>query len=471
MSETTKHIALNLKDVNVHRHSPKGSRGGPAYFMSLSLENVKCFKENQTLDFSDRDGRPAQWTVILGETGVGKTTVLQSLAALQPAQLVQRELKRDFYLPIPANNYEALQFITSLMFKDAVPGATRVMGSVYCGERLSQPTGKGRLISQYGMEKSDGGIHLSVTGTVADLSKLRNLVVYGYGASRRMGETSLSQSNGADPSASLFSDAIELLNAEEWLLQADYAASKSSRGQPRAQKRRDFIIELLIRLLPDTSAIRFVQPTTTKLPSVQFRTPYGWVNVNQLSLGYRTSIAWMVDLAHRMFKRYPSSKDPLAEPAIVLVDELDLHLHPGWQRSMMDHLSQVFVNTQFIVTAHSPLVVQGAPNANVILLKRSGNQTVVENDISSVQGWRVDQILTSDLFGLPSARASEFDSVLQERRKLLSQPRLTEAEESRIEEIERQLDVLPIGDVADDMHAIDLIRRIAQVEQRREIDR
>src|SRR5262245_60906544 len=55
----------------------------PAYFLSLSLENVRCFGPKQTLDLSDGNGRPARWTVMLGVNGTGKTTVLQALFAFQ----------------------------------------------------------------------------------------------------------------------------------------------------------------------------------------------------------------------------------------------------------------------------------------------------------------------------------------------------------------------------------------------------
>ncbi len=58
-----------------------------------------------------------------------------------------------------------------------------------------------------------------------------------------------------------------------------------------------------------------------------------------LSLGYRTLIAWMVDFASRLFERYPNSPNPLAEPAVVIVDEIDLHLHP---MSNGDHYSDFF---------------------------------------------------------------------------------------------------------------------------------
>src|SRR5260370_21844512 len=79
---------MAAKNHNKINGAPKGSRpneaGKPAtYFLSLSLENARCFGPKQILDLSDGNGRPAQWTILLGNNGTGKTTVLQSLTAFE----------------------------------------------------------------------------------------------------------------------------------------------------------------------------------------------------------------------------------------------------------------------------------------------------------------------------------------------------------------------------------------------------
>gem|GEM_PF-4408421 len=72
---------------------------------------------------------------------------------------------------------------------------------------------------------------------------------------------------------------------------------------------------------------------------------------------------------------------------------------------MCTFLSGIFKQTQFIVTAHSPLIVQSAPEeANIVLLKRQGDHVIIHNNEQLIKGWRIDQVLTSDLFDLPSAR-------------------------------------------------------------------
>jgi predicted ATP-binding protein involved in virulence len=180
-------------------------------------------------------------------------------------------------------------------------------------------------------------------------------ICYAYGAGRRLSSSSLSRPAEDDAARSLFHDDAELRNAEEWLLQLDYSASKESEIQQQQKKRIAQVKGLLKEILPEVEDIRFTEPTKERRsPIVEFQTPYGWVSLRQLSYGYRTLIAWMVDFASRMVERYPDSPDPLAEPAVVLVDEIDLHLHPTWQRSLIGYLTERFPNTQFIATATAP---------------------------------------------------------------------------------------------------------------------
>src|SRR5262245_37275507 len=110
---------------------------------------------------------------------------------------------------------------------------------------------------------------------------------------------------------------------------------------------------------------------------VRFETPYGIVPLNGLSLGYQTTLAWITDLAIRLYDRYPDSPNPLAEPAIVLIDEIDLHLHPHWQRRLIADLTPHFPKVQFIATAHSPLMVQATIDANLAVLQQKERQVII----------------------------------------------------------------------------------------------
>jgi predicted ATP-binding protein involved in virulence len=146
-----------------------------------------------------------------------------------------------------------------------------------------------------------------------------------------------------------------------------------------------------------------------------------------------------------------------------LIDEIDLHLHPKWQRTIMSYLSERFVNTQFIVTAHSPLIVQAAENANIVVLKRESDGVVIHQETQDVQGWRIDQLLTSDLFDLKSARSPHYESLLKQRRQILSKAELSVEDQAQLKVLEAQLGDLPTAETADDIQAMDIIRRAAQL--------
>ena len=125
-------------------------------------------------------------------------------------------------------------------------------------------------------------------------------------------------------------------------------------------------------------------------------------------------MAWAADIGWRLFAHYPKSARPLNEAAIVLIDEIDLHLHPSWQRARQYLLTQQFPNVQFVATAHSPLIAQAFLDANLAVVVREADHSIIENEPVAIANWRVDQIVTSELFGLerlaaigrPAIRAS-----------------------------------------------------------------
>jgi len=136
----------------------------------------------------------------------------------------------------------------------------------------------------------------------------------------------------------------------------------------------------------------------------------------------------------------------------------------GAQRDLLPSLSGIFQNTQFIVTTHSALIVQAAPeDANIALLRREGDHVVIENDVKIPRNARVDQILTSDLFGLETARPPQIQSALSERDRLRAKADRTEAERQRLAELDAEIGDLPTAETASDQEAIDIVRRAAEL--------
>jgi predicted ATP-binding protein involved in virulence len=172
-------------------------------------------------------------------------------------------------------------------------------------------------------------------------------------------------------------------------------------------------------------------------------------------------IAWTVDLASRFFALYPQSPNPLAEPAVVLVDEVDLHLHPKWQRELRSHLVERFPGTQFVVTAHSPLVVQASENENIVVLRRQGDHVIIDNDVETVHGWRVDQVLTSDLFGLKTARPPQYDELIARRNAILDKRSPDAQDRVALDRLQARIAELPSGERPEDLKAMEIIQRAA----------
>lgn len=92
------------------------------------------------------------------------------------------------------------------------------------------------------------------------------------------------------------------------------------------------------------------------------------LNVAQLSQGEKSLMALVGDIARRLAMLNPALENPLEGDGIVLIDEVDLHLHPSWQRSLCDRLIETFPNCQFVLTTHSPLVISDCKNVLVYTL-------------------------------------------------------------------------------------------------------
>jgi len=132
--------------------------------------------------------------------------------------------------------------------------------------------------------------------------------------------------------------------------------------------------------------------------------------VNQLSDGEKCLIALIGDLARRLAILNPVSANPLEGSGIVLIDEIDLHLHPKWQRMVIPKLLDVFPKCQFIVSTHSPNVITHVQHESLFLLKQTDSGIEAEKPSESY-GKTVDRVL-EDLMGLETTRPNEVESEL-----------------------------------------------------------
>lgn len=221
------------------------------------------------------------------------------------------------------------------------------------------------------------------------------LDIFPYGVSRFPARVALSERESL-PHKTLFTSDARLLDLQEWLLQLDYS---KQHGSSMSQKRLDKMHELLkSELFPEIKGFKFGRyELENDQVSVRFETIDGDMRFDELGFGYQTTLTWLADFCKRMFELYPDAENPLHEEAVVLVDEIDLHLHPKWQRDLVPTLSKIFPNVQFIVTTHSPHVLQSMEDVNLYVLRRhaeSGEIEAERSNVTNFTGWTVEEILS-----------------------------------------------------------------------------
>lgn len=354
------------------------------YLADMTLKDVKCFKGEHRIDFTKPDGQPYQWTVILGNNNTGKTAILKELVLYFSTFLIfldpdRLKIMKDWIVDYENLHYNVRNRINPLMGIDGI--------SLLVNNEVERKL----YVNKYSIPSffnSDG----RKVDKIIELNIPKSLFFIGYGTDRKS-----SLDNYFYPSNSNHDSDKKEINVQEWLMQLDYASKKGKKEATLKLHKVKYI--LTSSILPDIQDFRF--ETDEDLNNyVEFKTDYGWVRLEELGYGYQSSIAWLTALIKRMFDRYPESEHPLHEPAIVLVDEIDLHLHPEWQRQIIGYLSKHFPNVQFIVTAHSPLLVQSAEEINVVLLNKVGDHVEISQpNVPTFQGWTVDEILT-DLMGM-----------------------------------------------------------------------
>ncbi len=135
------------------------------------------------------------------------------------------------------------------------------------------------------------------------------------------------------------------------------------------------------------------------------------LRIEQLSDGYRTTLAMVMDIASRMAEANPDMSNPLLTEGIVIIDEVDLHLHPGWQQTILLDLMRTFPNIQFIVSTHSPQVISSVKPECLKVIEWE-NDTPRLLDISFSEGAEAQQVLL-DVLGVKSPRVEALEIVKQ----------------------------------------------------------
>ncbi|MCB9678979.1 MAG: AAA family ATPase [Alphaproteobacteria bacterium] len=356
----------------------------------LDLTNIRCF-EHLEMDFVSRPDAGGQWTVLLGDNGVGKTTILRSICVVADVH--------------PLNETHSIARAHGVRMHRIGTGKGRIELSDHRGFRRAFFSGN----------EGDGGMWLP---RPLPPDPLR---LYTYGSSRgsALGGPDRAVDLG-DPryfTSTLFSPNARLIHAETWLRKLAFGALRSKGGPPEALF--EAVLSTITGLLPGVTGMDVTEDSVT----VQGE-HFAGLGLDNLSDGYLTTLGWTLDMlarwveAERREGRNPDGDIAKQIEALVLVDELDLHLHPRWQRHVMDDLRAAFPNTSFVVTTHSPLTVQSArPGETWVLRQGDDGIEVLQRD--PIPGSDADDILTGDLFGLPSTLDNDTLRLLDAHRELL----------------------------------------------------
>ncbi|MBN2877536.1 MAG: AAA family ATPase, partial [Bacilli bacterium] len=147
-------------------------------------------------------------------------------------------------------------------------------------------------------------------------------------------------------------------------------------------------------------------------------------DIGQLSDGEKNLIGLIGDIARRLTIGNPNSEDPLKEAGIVLIDEIDLHLHPKWQRIVAERITEVFPNCQFIISSHSPQIISHVRPESVLILQNFENEIQLTRPDESY-GMSIDRVV--ELVMDDYARADEPRKNLDKLFELIERKSLEEA--------------------------------------------
>lgn len=182
--------------------------------------------------------------------------------------------------------------------------------------------------------------------------------------------------NAFDPTANLefFNTKASFTDLVNWFFLREFEELRD------AKNKGDINLELhdlkqirraISTIIAPNARVYFVQKNSAQL-MVEWETETGEkieLSVNQLSSGYRNMLALVMDFARRLAQANPQMENPLEAEAILMIDELDLHLHPTWQQKIIPDLRKVFPNTQIIATTHSPEIVTTVQRHQVKILE------------------------------------------------------------------------------------------------------
>lgn len=329
----------------------------PFAIKNLYIKNFQCIKEinihQMPID--------SQFIVFTGENGDGKTSILQALA-----------------IGLYGNIDEQSQYIFNNNPRTKI-------------EVGYKNNGKESIYNSF--------------GGFGEITRLPYLVA--YGASRlqlQSPESMEDRKTRRSPVYNLFRSDGVLQNIEYW-----FKECKLNNEEKKLQN----VLQLLTQLMPNVSKISVEKKKELFKRNGSFEVAYTEkgveVPVEHLSAGHKNILAMVGDMLMRLFEAQPEVVNPNDLKGIVLIDEIEAHLHPIWQKEFPKILSSAFPKVQFIVTTHSVITFLGMPKNSVFYnVTRDKDKGTQVNRINiDIENLLPNQILTSPIFGMNNILTSQ----------------------------------------------------------------
>ena len=390
------------------------------YVKSLQFENLKSFRKLR-FDFTRPDGSLPGWNVFVGGNASGKSTILKTIALVLAGPTAARQLISSTAGWITAGEKlgrAKLEIQWDHGYDRFRPGGAPLVSGFEAGLRWQRENSDEQAVLKEWEFRNPQRTRIQSANRGPWNPNAGAWFVCGYGPLRRLTGSSNEATRhalagGKEASlVTLFYEDAALSESEVWLKELQF---KELERDPRAKailaQIKAFLNDGLLphgfELAKITSDHVFVRSgKNLELP------------MRDLSDGCRSAYAVILDIIHHMAEAYEVNELfqqnsgghwVVAKPGVILIDEVESHLHPAWQRQICEWLKERFPKVQFFVTSHSPLIVQAADPNGIFVLPLPGEKRAARQldagECERIRLGKAEKVLLGEAFGLQSTRS------------------------------------------------------------------